>query len=83
MGLFLDLMRPVCGFCDGRGGFTSGYYEPEWSGCPCCDPKEERMDEPVTRVWRWQWWAFRFREWRHDRWIEKQMAKSDREENSH
>ncbi len=49
------LIRPACPHCEGKGGFMDGYYEPEWSGCRCCDPDEERMDEPVTHVWRWHW----------------------------
>jgi len=30
--------RPIikCPICDGEGGAMSGYYEPEWSECPCC-----------------------------------------------
>jgi hypothetical protein len=71
-----DWIRPACPHCEGTGGFTDGYYEPEWSGCRCCDPDETRMDEPVTHVWRWQWWAFQFREWREmrrlDKWIDQQ-----------
>lgn len=72
----IGFIRPICPFCEGKGGFVDGYYEPEFSGCRCCDPNEERMDEPVTRVWRWQWWLFRYREWREarrlDKWIDQQ-----------
>lgn len=71
-----QMIWPECPHCKGEGGFMDGYYEPEWSGCRCCDPKEERMDEPVTRVWRWHWWLFRFAEWREmrriDKWIDQQ-----------
>lgn len=70
------LIRPACPYCEGKGGFIDGYYEPEWSGCRCCDPDEERMDDPVTHVWRWSWWWFRLSEWREmrrlDKWIDQQ-----------
>jgi len=69
------LIRPPCPHCDGKGGFMEGYYEPEFSGCRCCNP-DERNEDTTTRVWRWHWWAFCFNEWRElrrlDRWIEQQ-----------
>ncbi len=74
-----DLVRPVCWHCNGRGGFMDGYFEPEFSGCQCCNPDEENEDK-ITRVWRWRWWIFRYKMWRADRWIDKQMAKIEREE---
>jgi hypothetical protein len=69
------IIRPDCPNCNGAGGFMSGYYEPEFSGCRCCNPDEGNEDD-ITRVWRWRWWIFRFREWREmrrlDRWIDQQ-----------
>lgn len=76
-----NLVRPPCPHCDGKGGFMDGYYEPEFSGCPCCNPDEENEDVP-TRVWRFNWWVFRFRFWlenyRIDRWIDREVAKMER-----
>jgi hypothetical protein len=55
----------------------SGYYEPEFSGCECCNPDEHNEDD-TTRVWRWSWWLFQLLQWRErrrlDRWIDKQVA---------
>lgn len=81
--MLLDLIRPVCPACNGNGGHMSGYYEPEFSGCECCNPDEDNEDD-ITRVWRWHWWLYRFRIWREerrlDRWIEKQEREMEREE---
>ena len=66
MRFFLNLLRPACPHCSGEGGFTSGYYQPEWSGCELCNKREDNDDQP-TRVWRWQWWRFRFHLWHADR----------------
>lgn len=70
-----DLIRPICPCCEGKGGFMDGYYEPEFSGCRCCNPDED-CDDEITRVWRWQWWMFRLAEWREmrrlDKWIDQQ-----------
>jgi hypothetical protein len=66
------LIRPVCPHCDGKGGAVSGYYEPEWSGCRCCDPDEARIDEPVpVRVWRWHLWRYWLDQRRDERHWEK------------
>lgn len=79
-----ELLRPACPNCDGKGGFMSGYYEPEFSGCSCCNPDERNEDDP-TRVWRWSWWLFLFQEWRErrrlDRWIDEQVALDKEREN--
>lgn len=70
------LVRPICPDCDGSGGGMSGYYQPEFYGCRCCNEDEDNEDE-VTRVWRWQWWAYRIEQWKHDRWIERHMMSQE------
>lgn len=75
LSLLWQLIRPDCPNCDGKGGFMDGYYQPEFSGCRCCN-EDERNEDPVTRVWRWQWWLFQFSQWRErrriDKWIDQQ-----------
>lgn len=66
IGKIRDLFRPICPHCDGKGGFMSGYYEPEFSGCSCCNEDEQR-EEDVVRVWRWQWWLHQYRMWQEER----------------
>lgn len=75
-----ELFRPECPHCDGKGGFMSGYYEPEFIGCECCNCDERNEADP-TRVWRWQWWAFHFRQRREarrlDRWVDEQVKRDE------
>lgn len=79
MGLW-NIIRPVCPACDGKGGSMSGYYEPEFDSCRCCN-RDDQNDEEVTHVWRWQWWRFKFNQWREDRaidkWVEQEMRRED------
>jgi hypothetical protein len=79
------LIRPICPHCDGQGGGMSGYYEPEWSGCRCCDPDEKRIDDPLPmRIWRWHLWLFnreqRREDARLDRWCDRDSDKLDRQD---
>lgn len=55
----------------------SGYYEPEFYGCRCCNSDEDN-DDKVTHVWRWHWWSFRFNEWRAQRAIDKWVEQETR-----
>lgn len=80
-----SLIRPICPHCHGEGGGMSGYYEPEWSGCRCCDPDERRMDDPTPmRVWRWHLWRFNYAERREaerlDRYCDRESDKMDRQD---
>jgi hypothetical protein len=76
----LHLFRPICPLCDGEGGGMSGYYEPEFYGCRCCNAEEDNEAEP-TRVWRWHWWAFRFAMWREERRFDKMIEADEHEWN--
>lgn len=71
-----NLIRPVCQCCDGKGHHQA-YYEPEYYGCRCCNPNEDR-EEPVTRVWFWQAWWQRFDDWREERRIDRLIREDKR-----
>ena len=74
----LGLIYPVCPACDGEGGATTGYYEPEFSECECCNWWLYN-EAKVTRVWRWWWWLHRYREWQAERHLDKQIEQWERE----
>jgi len=74
----LSIVRPVCPECDGNGGGMSGYYEPEWSDCDCCNPQGRDLEDGrITRVWRWRLWQRRYELWKLDRWIDREMRKEE------
>jgi hypothetical protein len=79
----MHVLHPVCPHCLGEGGHMSGYYEPEFYGCRCCNPDEENENNP-TRVWRWKWWVFQLSEWRAarrmDKWVDSEVEKMRRTE---
>lgn len=72
------LIYPVCPACKGEGGGMSGYYQPEFVECMCCNESLYNEDDP-TRVWRWRWWRFKFREWKYNRAMERQIAEWERD----
>jgi hypothetical protein len=74
------MLRIVCPACNGDGGEMSGYYEPEFSECQCCNERGDNEEE-VTRVWRWRWWWFRFNQWRADRALDRWIEQEIRREN--
>lgn len=69
------LIRPICPQCAGKGGFTN-YYGDDWSGCSVCNPEEDN-EEPVTRVWRWRWWAHLYEMRQLDKWVDRQIAEDE------
>lgn len=74
-----DLIRPICKRCDGKGGWVSGYYEPEYNECDCCNPGGDNNPD-ITRVWLWHWWIYAREERRFARWCEEEGRKMDAEE---
>jgi hypothetical protein len=54
-----------CPICAGQGGEISGYYEPEWSDCLCCDGAGRATSQQVQ--------AYRDQEARMDAWVEEQI----------
>jgi hypothetical protein len=72
----LSTIKPICPFCNGNGGAMSGYWQPEFDACECCNPNDDHEEE-IVRVWRWRIWLHRFEIWRENRIFDRMIRDYD------